>query len=198
MVSPYVFAAGGIGAGISAFAGDREDKARDSQRRMQRAFTDTLRGAYQNDPLLNQILGSMGSNLGRPFDQNAALASGYEQIGGVQQRRTFDAMRRLARQGFDAGGAQMQQFQQQNQQAASADIGALRDMVSMQYEMQKPQVMMQQLGQFLQGTAGTLGTGAQFGVLGNMAPKRRPQPLRAPRSANGSMPQNFAAAGGNV
>lgn len=187
------------GAGMSAFGADQEDKARDSQRRMNRAFTDTLRGAYQNDPLLNQILGSMGSNLGRPFDQNAALASGYEQIGGVQQRRTFDAMRRLARQGFDAGGAQMQQFQRQNQQTASADIGALRDMVAMQYEMQKPQVMMQQLGQFLQGTAGTLGTGAQFGVLGNIAPKRIPQPLRNPGYANGSMSgQNFAAAGGYV
>jgi len=187
------------GAGMSAFGADQEDKARDSQRRMNRAFTNTLRGAYQNDPLLNQILGSMGSNLGQPFDQNAALARGYEQIGGVQQRRTFDAMRRLARQGFDAGGAQMQQFQQQNQQAASADIGALRDMVAMQYEMQKPQVMMQQLGQFLQGTAGTLGTGAQFGVLGNAAPKRRPQPLRNPGYANGSMSgQNFAAAGGYV
>ena len=163
MVLPIV--AGGIGAGMSLAGGSQARRAAEDEFQTQEDFRQSLGAGYRNDPLLNQILGSWSSNLGRPFDQRQALQAGGTQIGNMAQRRAFDAMRRMQRMGMGGMGNIGNEMGAMIGQQAGQEMGALRDMVSTQYQQQLPQVMLEQLGTFLGGTASSLGMAGGAGLL---------------------------------
>jgi len=177
MVLPIV-AAGGAGFGLSMLSGGQQRRAAEDEFRTQEAFRQSLGAGYRNDPLLNQILGSWSSNLGRPFDQEQALQAGGTQIGNMAQRRAFDAMRRMQRMGLGGMGNIGSEMGAMIGQQAGQEMGALRDMVSTQYQQQLPQVMMEQLGTFLGGTASSLGMAGQAGLLNE--PVRQEGGMRSP------------------
>jgi hypothetical protein len=168
MVAPIV-AAAAVGAGMSLFSGHQQRQAAKDQFKTQEAFRQSLGAGFRNDPLLNQILGSWSSNLGRPFDQQQALQAGGTQIGNMAQRRAFDAMRRMQRMGMGGMGNIGSEMGAMIGQQAGQEMGALRDMVSTQYQQQLPQVMLEQLGTFLGGTGSTLGMAGGAGILNEPA-----------------------------
>ena len=180
MVAGLALAAGAaLGGGLSFLEGRQQDDARDSDRQINQQFQNVLRGAFQNDPLLNQILGSLSGQQGAIFNPDDVFEAGQEQIGLTKKRREFDALRQLAAQGFDAGGDQQQFFNNAAGQQEGFENSNLRDSVDLAFQQLNPQQQQQDFDLFSGLLGQTLGTGAAGGVLGQRAPGS-PQEVSGP------------------
>lgn len=146
---------------------DPNAETRDLAREIDRATEDTLRGAWQSDPLMNLILGSYSKYQGQPFNADEVYNQGAAQIEKVRQRRGFDAMRQLAQFGFGGDQSQMGYAGQMLDQSQNYQNAALREMVDMAAIQNRPERLASGFTQFTNMLGQNLGTGAQLGILGN-------------------------------
>jgi hypothetical protein len=154
------------GGGMSLLGGNAEDDARDLARRRQSGLENQFSSFFKNDPLLERLLGGLANpKMGRPFDIGEVTEAGQQQLGYLRQRKQFDALRALARGGFDPGGAQMTAMDRQlNNQQNLADQ-QMRTNVQAMYSQQLPQAQQAAMQSFLGALAPTMQLGAQAGAL---------------------------------
>lgn len=167
-MDPITLAAiGGLaGGGMSFLSGNAEDDARDEARAQQRALEKQFSSFFKSDPLLERLMGGLANpKMGKPFDIGEVTEAGQQQLGYLRQRKQFDALRSLARGGFDPGGAQMTAMNRQlNNQQNFADQ-QMRTNVQAMYSQQLPQAQQAAMQSFLGALAPTMALGAQAGAL---------------------------------
>ena len=174
MVLGGIIAGGALAGGLGFLGNQQANDIRDTERQINQSFEDTLRGAFQSDPLLNQILGGLAGLQGQPFDADEAFLRGKEQLDLTRQRREFDALRQLAAFGFDQGGAQQQYVNQALGQQQGFEQGALRNLVDETAIQARPQALLGDFNLFTSILGNTLGLGGAAGILGNRAPAPAP------------------------
>ena len=160
------FLGAAAGGGLSILGGRAEDDARDRARRRQRGLEDQFSSFFKSDPLLERLLGGLANpKMGRPFDIDEVTEAGQQQLGYLRQRKQFDALRSLARGGFDPGGAQMTAMNRLlNNQQNLADQ-QMQTNVQAMYSQQLPQAQQAAMQSFLGALAPTMQLGAQAGAL---------------------------------
>lgn len=167
-MDPLTLAIGGgiLGGGLQALGGNAADDARDAERARRNALDNQFRSFFQSDPLMERLLGGLANpKMGQPFDVGEVTEAGQQQLGYLRQRKQFDALRSLARGGFDPGGAQMTAMNRQlNNQQNLADQ-QMQTNVQAMYSQQLPQAQQAALQSFLGALGPTMQLGAQMGAL---------------------------------
>lgn len=185
-----VLAGAAISGGLGYLGNQQANDIRDTEREINLKFEESLRGAFQTDPLLNQLLGGLAGLQGQPFDADEAFERGQEQLSLTRQRREFDALRQLAAFGFDQGGAQEQFANRALGQQEGFETGALRNLVDTTAIQARPQALLGDFNLFTSLLGNSLGIGGQAGLLGNRVPS---QASAFGQSAFGSNPMTDLA-----
>jgi len=190
-----------VGGAAGAFDNDQRADARRQERSIENSTRATLRAAFQNDPLMQRILGALEQNQGAPFDPNEIFEIGQEQLGKVRERREFDSLRSLAATGIDQGSAQSEFFDRALQQQQGLEQQALRQTVDSAAIQARPQALTEGFGLGAQLLSERLGIGANLGILGQdathgeLTPEQlaanQNQPLGAPINLQEQLPSNL-------
>jgi hypothetical protein len=162
---------------MSAIGGSQAKEGMRQGRNIQRSFDSTLRAAYQNDPLMNMILGSLTKYQGAAFDPQELYQRGTEQIEKVRQRREFDAQRMLAQQGLAGDVGQGQYASRALGVAQQGQNQALSDLITQASIQERPQRLGEDFGALTSLLGQNLSAGANLGILGQVA--ATPPPLDA-------------------